>query len=603
MSAINAENIRVFISYSHDSPEHMDRVLMLADRLRGDGIDCIIDQYEISPREGWPRWTMSQIEEARFVLVICTEIYNRRVKGKEETGKGLGAKWEGAIISQELYDSEANNDKFIPVLFSTEDLAHVPVYLRGTTRYVLDASYEDLYRHITNQPKRLKPALGARRSMPPLDRKEDFLPVAESHTSGQPSESGDGWRDVDQSSKPGRDKKQGPPAETHSRMKTSWIFGFLLLAFFVYAYLFSPDTLPEYKQRMLAFASALIAGLFSFFLTGDMGIEINSAQSRIGTINIKATAGFAAFVLMLLWWFSPLAPVKVGPDLIDKPGPELPDIYRVRVTVLDPQQVPVNDAEVQSPAGGELKKSAGGWELSIPAASKPADGKITIYASKLSAALYGQEELVLDKDPSPFIKIQLREGIPSHPPVIGGGSTVGPTRHTPASISIYRVRVSILDPERIVVDDANIQSSLGGELKKIAGGWEIDIPAASKSADGKLIINASKPSAFLKGHAIVQLNKDPNPTVEIQLQRDTSARAHGRVIDGSGQAVVGAWVHVAGHEKERVQTGPGGEFNLAAHAAEGQMVRLLVVKEGYSSEEQQHRAGGRLATIILRKRQ
>lgn len=114
---------KVFISYSHDSPEHIDRVWELSDRLRADGIDCHIDQYEQSPREGWPRWMMNQIEQADFVLVVCTENYERRFRGKEEVGKGVGAKWEGAIITQELYDAEANNTKFIPVVFSSQDLA------------------------------------------------------------------------------------------------------------------------------------------------------------------------------------------------------------------------------------------------------------------------------------------------------------------------------------------------------------------------------------------------------------------------------------------------------------------------------------------------
>ena len=35
---------KVLISYSHDSSEHEERVLTFTDRLRGDGIDCIIDQ-------------------------------------------------------------------------------------------------------------------------------------------------------------------------------------------------------------------------------------------------------------------------------------------------------------------------------------------------------------------------------------------------------------------------------------------------------------------------------------------------------------------------------------------------------------------------------
>ncbi|MGC2696487.1 MAG: SEFIR domain-containing protein [Candidatus Angelobacter sp.] len=39
---------KVFISYSHDSPEHEQSVLAFADRLVDDGIDVILDQY-VSP--------------------------------------------------------------------------------------------------------------------------------------------------------------------------------------------------------------------------------------------------------------------------------------------------------------------------------------------------------------------------------------------------------------------------------------------------------------------------------------------------------------------------------------------------------------------------
>ena len=66
---------RVFISYSHDSGEHRDRVLELTDRLRADGIDAIIDQYIQLPPEGWPGWCEAEIEKANFVLMVCTEIY------------------------------------------------------------------------------------------------------------------------------------------------------------------------------------------------------------------------------------------------------------------------------------------------------------------------------------------------------------------------------------------------------------------------------------------------------------------------------------------------------------------------------------------------
>jgi hypothetical protein len=89
---------KVFISYSHDSSNHAERVLALSDRLRKDGIDCHIDQYEMFPAEGWPRWMENRIEWADFVLVVCTEIYNLRFRGKALSGQGKGVKWEGAIL-------------------------------------------------------------------------------------------------------------------------------------------------------------------------------------------------------------------------------------------------------------------------------------------------------------------------------------------------------------------------------------------------------------------------------------------------------------------------------------------------------------------------
>jgi hypothetical protein len=93
---------KVFVSYSHDTVEHQERVLGLADRLRADGVDAEIDQYNASPLEGWPLWCEQQIDAADVVLMICTQTYHRRVSGDEERGKGLGVVWEARIIRQLL---------------------------------------------------------------------------------------------------------------------------------------------------------------------------------------------------------------------------------------------------------------------------------------------------------------------------------------------------------------------------------------------------------------------------------------------------------------------------------------------------------------------
>jgi TIR domain len=159
---------RVFISYSHDTAKHQERVLGLADRLRTDGIDAEIDQYNAAPPEGWPLWCERQIASADVVLMVCTETYYHRVSGDEERGKGLGVVWEARIIRQLLYDTGAVCDKVVPVLFSDASPEQIPTPIKGWTRYVVDTEdgYEDLYRRLTGQPRLLRPALGTIRALP-----------------------------------------------------------------------------------------------------------------------------------------------------------------------------------------------------------------------------------------------------------------------------------------------------------------------------------------------------------------------------------------------------------------------------------------------------
>jgi SEFIR domain len=155
-------SLKVFISYSHDSQIHKDRVLVLSDRLRNDGIDCNIDQYEPSPPEGWQRWMLKEIEAADLILIVCSEQYNRRFRGQEETGKGKGAIWEGGIIIQELYDTQGSNSKFIPIVLTAGDSKFIPSPLGSVTyyRFIAEDDYEPLYRRLTEQHLTPKQELG-----------------------------------------------------------------------------------------------------------------------------------------------------------------------------------------------------------------------------------------------------------------------------------------------------------------------------------------------------------------------------------------------------------------------------------------------------------
>jgi hypothetical protein len=121
---------------SHDSDEHRALVLGIAQKMRDqDGIDASIDQYVAgSPDVGWPRWMQNEIEAAAHVLVVCTPTYYRRFRGLEVPGEGKGADWEGAIITQEIYDSRSTGTKFVPLLLDPAHEACIPVPFRGATR-------------------------------------------------------------------------------------------------------------------------------------------------------------------------------------------------------------------------------------------------------------------------------------------------------------------------------------------------------------------------------------------------------------------------------------------------------------------------------------
>ena len=168
--------IRVFISYSHDSSQHSERVWELSERLRSDGIDCRIDQHETWPEDGWPNWCKKQIKESNFVLVVCTATYLRRYEGNEEAGTGRGVKWEGFVITQELYEAEGKNKKFIPLVLVGEDKQYIPVELRAYPKYIPseEEGYNELFRTLTNQPeRRATPVAGAIRKLPTLMGKRD----------------------------------------------------------------------------------------------------------------------------------------------------------------------------------------------------------------------------------------------------------------------------------------------------------------------------------------------------------------------------------------------------------------------------------------------
>ena len=172
-AASGIEPLRVFISYTHDSSSHSRRVLNLSNWLRHEGFDCDIDQYHVN--ENWPAWMERNIEQANFVLVICTPTYLRRWHNDEKPGVGLGAQWESLLTRQHLYFSAGLNNKFIPIVFREEHIASIPTPLANVTRVVLpdETEFERLKNRLLDIAPAEKPLL--RTSLVPFALADGFF--------------------------------------------------------------------------------------------------------------------------------------------------------------------------------------------------------------------------------------------------------------------------------------------------------------------------------------------------------------------------------------------------------------------------------------------
>jgi hypothetical protein len=176
---------RVFISYSQESEAHSAWVLALAKRLRADGVEAVIDRYFSWLENGWRAWMSEQVEQADWVLVVCTDEYRKRFDGNAAAGSGRGVRWESQHITQALYDDKFSNKRFVPVLPPNGDEGFIPLPLKDTRNFRLDDQYDDLYRLLTDQPATPAPELGKLRHLPPLSLPASVLPNAEDAAPGQ----------------------------------------------------------------------------------------------------------------------------------------------------------------------------------------------------------------------------------------------------------------------------------------------------------------------------------------------------------------------------------------------------------------------------------
>lgn len=159
-----------FISYSWDSNSHKTWVRNLAAKLQDHGVATTLDQWDVRPGSDFIHYMERSIRESEFVLLICTPPF--REKSDDRRG-GVG--YEGSIITAELFSRTHNETKFVPILRTGDEITALPSYLRSRAcidfrnAASLNESFEELLRHLHNQPKYKKPPLGSPPSFTTLE--------------------------------------------------------------------------------------------------------------------------------------------------------------------------------------------------------------------------------------------------------------------------------------------------------------------------------------------------------------------------------------------------------------------------------------------------
>ena len=156
----------VFISYSWDSEEHKTWVLELANRLVKEGVDVILDRYELRPGKSLPHFVETSIKKADRIVIIFTPNY--KLKAEKRAG-GVG--YEYSIMNSELYKNQTNNERIIPVLRDGNSTDSIPEFIqqyihidmRNDKNY--ENSYIDLLREIYDEPEISKPEIGTKRNI------------------------------------------------------------------------------------------------------------------------------------------------------------------------------------------------------------------------------------------------------------------------------------------------------------------------------------------------------------------------------------------------------------------------------------------------------
>ncbi len=164
-----------------------------------------------------------------------------------------------------------------------------------------------------------------------------------------------------------------------------------------------------------------------------------------------------------------------------------------------------------------------------------------------------------------------------------------------AGPDLYRIDVTVLDPDGTVVTDADFSSSVGCEIRTGIGLYELLIAKASRPADGRVTVRAEK--GTMSGKTEITL-EDLQQTATVQLIRP-QVKLRGLVVDASNRGLSEVRVMVAGSPEGMAITDADGSFELHNPVGAGKFVRLRAEKVGYLVADELVRASDHPLIVML----
>ena len=102
----------LFISYSHDSPEHSKWVQDLARDLRRNGADAFLDVWDIRPGEIFTKRIEKEVAAADHCIVVCTPRYREVAEKRRSEGVG----YEATLIRDAFRERSKKHPWVLPIL-------------------------------------------------------------------------------------------------------------------------------------------------------------------------------------------------------------------------------------------------------------------------------------------------------------------------------------------------------------------------------------------------------------------------------------------------------------------------------------------------------